>query len=415
MHELQVGGGFGVRGELYPEDVLVCVAAMRLRRPVKWIEDRREHLIATNHSRQQLHRARLAVDAEGRILGIEDEFVHDQGAYIRTHGARVLDRTLWSIPGPYVVPAYRGIGHFRLTNKTPAASYRAPGGYESTFVRERLLDVAARKLDIEPAEIRRRNLIRSEKMPFRREFDQPGVEPQILDSRDYPRLLEKALQSIRFHDLKEELSRRRGAGEVVGVGMSIFFDESGRGPADGARATIDTNGKVELVTGGASVGQGFETVMAQICAEALGIGYKDVQVIHGQTDRIAYGIGAHASRATVLTGNAVHATAQKLREKVLSYASELLQTPASNLDIRDGHVVTRGKLGASISLAEIARRVGPGSPLLGDRQPGLTAEGWYSTDKLAFSYGVHVARRSIKEQARYRSNGTWSLRRSGVP
>jgi carbon-monoxide dehydrogenase large subunit len=182
-----------------------------------------------------------------------------------------------------------------------------------------------------------------------------------------------------------------------------------------ARATIDTNGKVELVTGGASVGQGFETVMAQICAEALGIGYKDVQVIHGQTDRIAYGIGAHASRATVLTGNAVHATAQKLREKVLSYASELLQTPASNLDIRDGHVVTRGKLGASISLAEIARRVGPGSPLLGDRQPGLTAEGWYSTDKLAFSYGVHVARRSIKEQARYRSNGTWSLRRSGVP
>jgi aerobic carbon-monoxide dehydrogenase large subunit len=391
LHELHVGGGFGVRGELYPEDVLVCIAAMRLRRPVKWIEDRREHLIATNHSRQQRHRARLAVDGEGRILGIEDEFFHDQGAYIRTHGARVMDRTLWSIPGPYVVPAYRGIGHFRLTNKTPAATYRAPGGYESTFVRERLLDVAARKLGIEPAEIRRRNLIQSEQMPFRREYDQPGVEPQILDCGDYPRLLEKALQSIRFHDLKEELSRRRDAGEIVGIGMSMFFDESGRGPADGARATIDTNGKVELVTGGASVGQGFETVMAQICAEALGIGYKDVQVIHGQTDRIAYGIGAHASRATVLTGNAVHATAQKLREKVLSYASELLQTPAADLDIRNGQVTVRSKLGASISLAEIARRVGPGSPLLADRVPGLTAEGWYSTDKLAFSYGVHVA------------------------
>jgi carbon-monoxide dehydrogenase large subunit/6-hydroxypseudooxynicotine dehydrogenase subunit gamma len=391
LHELHVGGGFGVRGELYPEDVLVCVAAMRLRRPVKWIEDRREHLIATNHSRQQRHLARLALDAEGRILGLEDEFFHDQGAYIRTHGARVMDRTLWSIPGPYRVPAYRGIGHFRLTNKTPAATYRAPGGYESTFVRERLLDVAARVLGIDPTEIRRRNLIRPEEMPFRRTYDQPGVEPQVLDSGDYPSLLMKALQAIQFGALKQELARRRSAGEFVGVGMSVFFDESGRGPADGARATIDTNGNVELVTGGASVGQGFETVMAQICAESLGIDYRNVRVIHGQTDRIAYGIGAHASRATVLTGNAVHVTAQQLREKVLSFASDLLQTPSADLDIKGGRVSARGKIGPSISLAEIARRVAPGSPILGDHAPGLTAEGWYNSDKLAFSYGVHIA------------------------
>ncbi|MBO0758255.1 MAG: xanthine dehydrogenase family protein molybdopterin-binding subunit, partial [Bradyrhizobiaceae bacterium] len=213
LHELHVGGGFGVRGELYPEDVLVCVAAMRLHRPIKWIEDRREHLIATNHWRQQRHRARLAVDAQGRILGIDDEFFHDQGAYIRTHGARVLDLTLSAIPGPYQVPAYRAIGHFRLTNKTPAATYRAPGGYESTFVRERLLDVAARKLGIEPAEIRRRNLIRPGQMPFRRTFDQSSAEPQVLDSGDYPGLLKKALQAIAFDALKEDLARRRGAGE----------------------------------------------------------------------------------------------------------------------------------------------------------------------------------------------------------
>ena len=392
LHELHVGGGFGVRGELYPEDVLVCVAAMRLRRPVKWIEDRREHLMATNHSRQQRHRARLAVDAEGRILGLDDEFFHDQGAYIRTHGARVMDRTLWSIPGPYHVPAYRGVGHFRLTNKTPAATYRAPGGYESTFVRERLLDVAAQKLGIDPAEIRRRNLIQPEEMPFQRPFDQPAIEPLVLDSGDYPGLLQKALEAIQFETLKDDLARRRSAGEIVGVGMSVFFDESGRGPADGACATIDTNGGVELVTGGASVGQGFETVMAQICAEALGVDYKKVRVIHGQTDRIAYGIGAHASRATVLTGNAVHVTARKLREHVLSLASQLLQTPAESLDIKNGQVSVRsGNIGASISLAEIARRAAPGSPILGDRAPGLTAEGWYNTDKLAFSYGVHVA------------------------
>lgn len=392
LHELHVGGGFGVRGELYPEDVLVLVAAMRLRRPIKWIEDRREHLIATNHSRQQRHHARLALDAHGLILALDDEVFHDQGAYIRTHGINVAGMTLWSIPGPYRVPNYRGIAHFRLTNKTPAATYRAPGAYEGTFVRERLLDVAARKLGIAPLEIRQRNLIQPEEMPFQRTFDQAGVEIQILDSGDYPGLLQKALRAIQFDTLQEEIARRRGAGETVGVGMSIFFDESGRGPADGARATIDTSGTVELVTGGASVGQGFETVMAQICAQSLGVDYRNVRVIHGQTDRIAYGIGAHASRATVLTGSAVHVTAQKLREKVLSFASDLLQTPSENLDIKDGEVVARsGQIGASISLAEIARRVAPGSPLLGDRAPGLTAEGWHNTDRMAFSYGVHIA------------------------
>lgn len=390
LHELHVGGGFGVRGELYPEDVLVCVAAMKLRRPIKWIEDRREHLLATNHSRQQHHVARLALDAEGHILGLDDEFFHDQGGYIRTHGTRVLRQTLWSIPGPYRVPAYRGVGHFRLTNKTPAATYRAPGGYESTFVRERLLDVAARKIGIEPAEIRRRNLVQADEMPYRRSFGEAYAETQIIDSGDYPGLLAKALDAIQFDSLKDDIARRRNAGELVGLGMSVFFDESGRGPADGARASIDTHGKVELVTGGASLGQGFETVMAQICADTLGVDYRDVRVIHGQTDRIPYGIGAHASRATVLTGNAVHATALNLREKALSFASELLQTPAKDLDIRDGEVVAKGAIGQSISLAEIARRVAPGSSFLRQRTPGLSAEGWYNTDRLAFAYGVHA-------------------------
>src|SRR5215468_1159039 len=157
VHESHVGGGFGIRGELYPEDVLICVAAMRLGRPVKWIEDRREHLIAANHSRQQLHRIRAAVDADGRILAIDDRYFHDQGAYVRTHAARVVHMTAGILPGPYRVPAYRAIGHFRLTNKTPAATYRAPGRYETTFVRERLIDAIAAKLGVDPIEIRRRN------------------------------------------------------------------------------------------------------------------------------------------------------------------------------------------------------------------------------------------------------------------
>ncbi len=392
LHELHVGGGFGVRGELYPEDVLVLVAAMRLGRPVKWIEDRREHLMATNHSRQQHHKARLALDANGRILGIDDEFFHDQGAYIRTHGINVAIMTLWAVPGPYRVPTYRGVAHFRLTNKTPAATYRAPGAYEGTFVRERLLDVAAQKLGIDRLELRRRNLIGPEEMPFQRKFDQADSETQILDSGDYPGLLQKALESVEIEKLQQQVAHRRRNGEAVGLGYSIFFDESGRGPADGARASIDTDGTVELITGGASVGQGFETVMAQICAQALGVDYRKVRVIHGQTDRIPYGIGAHASRATVLTGSAVHVTSLKLREKILSFASDLLQTAADDLDIEEGKVFVRNSpLGASISIAEVARRVAPGSPILGDRTPGLSAEGWHNTNRMAFSYGVHVA------------------------
>jgi carbon-monoxide dehydrogenase large subunit/6-hydroxypseudooxynicotine dehydrogenase subunit gamma len=391
LHEGHTGGGFGVRGELYPEDVLVCVAAMRLRRPVKWIEDRREHLVATNHSREQRHFARIAVDADGRILGIDDKFFHDQGAYIRTHGARVMARTLWSIPGPYHVPAYRAVGHFRLTNKTPAATYRAPGGFESTFVRERLLDAVADKLGIDRIELRKRNLIRCEEMPYRRAFDQAQAEDLLLDSGDFSGLFDKALRKLDWPAMRTSIAERRRNGEAVGVGFSVFFDESGRGPADGARVTVDASGDVELITGGASVGQGFETVMAQICADALGVDYRRVRVIHGQTDRIAFGIGAHASRATVLTGNGVNAAALNLRAKALTYASELLQYPANELDIVDGCVVTRGnRLGPSITLAEVARRVVPGAKILAGRDPGLTAEGWYNTDRLCFASGVHV-------------------------
>src|SRR5436309_370717 len=156
LKEGNTGGGFGIRGELYPEDFLVCLAAMRLERPVKWIEDRRENLMAANHSRQQRHHARVAVDADGRVLALEDEFYLDQGAYVRTHGARVLEMTISMLPGPYRIPAYRACGHFRLTNKTPAATYRAPGRYEGSFVRERLMDAVAERLGLEPIEIRRR-------------------------------------------------------------------------------------------------------------------------------------------------------------------------------------------------------------------------------------------------------------------
>jgi CO/xanthine dehydrogenase Mo-binding subunit len=392
LYEGHTGGGFGVRGELYPEDILVLLAAKRFRRPVKWIEDRRENLLATNHSRQQRHRVRAAVDEEGRLLGLDDEFFHDQGAYVRTHGASVVGRTMSMLTGAYKFGAYRAAGHFRLTNKTPAATYRAPGRFEGSFVRERVMDAIAAKLGIDRVALRRANLIPAAEMPYTIAFDEKGAEELPLDSGDFVGFFDKALAHFRWREAEAAAAARRAAGERVGTGVAFFLEEAGRGPRDGASISIDTGGAVEVVTGGASVGQGFETVMAQICAEALGVDYRRVRVVHGQTDRIAHGIGAHAARATVLTGNAVHATAVKLRELVLGYAAELLQTPAAALDIVDGVVRRRAvPEGPSIALGDLARRVRPGSELLAGRSPGLTAQAWFTTAHTVFPFGAHFA------------------------
>jgi len=391
LHEGHTGGGFGVRGELYPEDVLACLGALRLNRAIKWIEDRREHLIAANHSRQQHYRVRAAVDASGRILAIDGEFFHDQGAYVRTHAATVPDLAATMMLGPYRVAAYRMIGRIRLTNKTPCGTYRAPGRYESTFVRERLLDAVAARLGTDPVEIRRRNLIAATEMPYARHLDTLGTD-MTYDSGDYAGLLDKTLAAVRWDKLRDRLNRRRAAGEAVGAGLAMFVEKSGLGPYDGVRASIDTGGMVEILTGATSVGQGMETVLAQICADALGVDYRRVRVVHGQTDRIAYGMGTFASRVTVMTGEATRIAAVKLRSKALAAAAALLQTPAETLEVIDGVVVRKDvSRGPSIPLGEIARALNPGSKLLGDAAPGLSAEGFFEQDHMNYPYGVHFA------------------------
>jgi carbon-monoxide dehydrogenase large subunit len=391
LYEGHVGGGFGIRGELYPEDVLVCVAALRLGRPVKWIEDRREHLIAANHSRQQRHKVRAAVDADGRILAIDDEFFHDQGGYVRTHAATVPDLAAGMLPGPYRVGAYRARGHVRLTNKTPGGTYRAPGRFESTFVRERLMDAIAARVGIDRVEVRRRNLIAKAEMPYTRPLATLGTEI-VLDSGDYAGLLDQSLAAIKWNELTGDLARRRAGGELVGAGLGIFVEKSGLGPFDGVRMSVDAAGLVEVVTGAASIGQGVETVVAQICADALGVDYRRVRVVHGRTDRIAFGQGAFASRVTVMTGEATRLAAVEVRAKAIEVAAELLQQPAGALDVVDGKVVRKGTpAGPSMTLGEIAKALEPASKLRGTRVPGLSAEGWFYTDHMNYPYGVHVA------------------------
>jgi aerobic carbon-monoxide dehydrogenase large subunit len=390
LYEGHVGGGFGIRGELYPEDILACAAALQLRRPVKWIEDRREHLIAANHSRQQHHHVRAAVDRDGRILGLEDEIYYDQGAYMRTHAATVPDLAAAMLPGPYRIPAYRACAHIRLTNKTPCGTYRAPGRFESTFVRERLIDAIAAKLNLDPIETRRRNLITTEEMPYARGLDTLGTEI-VLDSGDYGGLLDKALAAIEWKALRENLIARRANGELVGAGFALFVEKSGLGPFDQVKVDIDADGMVEVVSGSASVGQGMETALAQICADTLGVDYRKVRVVHGRTDRIERGMGAFASRVTVMTGEATRAAAAVVREKAIEVASELLQTPASVLDVIDGEVVRTDAAGPSIGLGAIARALTRDSNVRHGREPGLSAEGWFRTNHMNYPYGVHIA------------------------
>jgi aerobic carbon-monoxide dehydrogenase large subunit len=391
LHESHVGGGFGIRGELYPEDVLVCAAARLLGRPVRWIEDRREHLTAANHSRDQVHRVKVGFDDQGFVSAIDDEFWQDQGAYVRTHAATVADLTAAMLPGPYLVPAYRARGHIVLTNKTPAGTYRSPGRYEGTFVRERAMDAVASHLGLDAIEVRRVNLIPEERIPFARGIDALGTEVTY-DSGRYHDLLERVLDALDYMTLRRDLDRRRAAGEMVGLGLAYFVEKSGLGPFDEVRVEVDTDGRVEVITGAASVGQGVETSIAQICAEELGVAIESVRVTHGQTDRIERGMGAFATRVTVMTGSATTMAAGSVRVKALRIAADLLEASVSDLLIEDGRVFVEGSPeGPSVTLAVLAAEVTPGSAGAERHGPGLAATAEFLADHMTYPYGIHIA------------------------
>jgi aerobic carbon-monoxide dehydrogenase large subunit len=270
VHGVDAGGGFGVRGEFYPEDFLIPWLSLRLGRPVKWAEDRAEHLVAVNHSRQQHHRIAAAFDDSGRILALTDDVAHDNGAYCRTHGVAVPELTVAMLPGPYRVPAYRGRIRVVLTNKTPCGTYRAPGRFEGTAAREHLLDVAADQLGLDRIELRRRNLLGPSEIPHRRPIATLGTD-LILDTGDYPALLAASV------DVADRLGYRALAagpaepGLLHGFGLALFVEKSGLGPQETADVTVSKSGAVHVYSGGTSLGQGIETVLAQIAADALSV------------------------------------------------------------------------------------------------------------------------------------------------
>ena len=366
VHAVDAGGGFGARGEFYPEDFLIPWLARTLRRPVMWVEDRAEHLVAVNHSRQQAHRIAGAFDADGRILGLRDDIVHDNGAYCRTHGIIVPELTVTMLPGPYRLPAYRGRIQVVLTSKTPCGTYRAPGRFEGSAAREQLLDVAAGELKISRNEIRSRNLLHPRELPCQRSMSTLGTDV-VLDAGDYPALLAAAQAEADRLGYPSEVERGRRAGRRRGLGVAAFLEKSGLGPQETADVMVSRTGTVHVYSGGTSLGQGIETVLAQIAADALGVHPDQVSVVNGDTERQPFGGGSWASRSTVVAGSAVHAAAGAVRDRAAEVAARMLEAAPGDLVSENGRISVRGDPGAAVTLAEVAQATGPASPYL---QPG---------------------------------------------
>ena len=394
--EPDVGGGFGIRGEFYPEDFLVPFAAMKLGRPVKWIEDRREHLMAANHSREVRCELELAARRDGTLLGMRARIHGDMGAYIRTHGGLVPASTAAVLPGPYRVPAYEAHVRCVMTHKMGVGTYRAPGRYESCYFRERMLDMMAADLGMDPIELRRKNLIRPEEIPYELGPTRPGIASTVFDSGDYPRALEHALERFGYDALKP-LQGTLQEGRYHGVGIGWFVKNTGLGPSEGARVAVTGPESVAVYLGIATLGQGHETVMAQICADGLGVPMEWITVFHGSTDLMPYGGGTYSSRGTVMAGNAVHLTAAALKEKLLQLAARRLETDPGGLEFRSGRVHAAGTDRALLGLGELLEMTRPGK-VPGGGAPGLEATEYFHTDRLTYTYGGHLAHVAVDSE-----------------
>lgn len=389
--ETDVGGGFGVRGELYPEDFLIPLLARRLGRPVSWIEDRAEHLKATNHSREQWHAVRVGVSRDGRIVAFDERLINDMGAYIRTHGATVPTMSAAYLPGPYKIRNYRCRADCVLTNKTPTGTYRAPGRFEVTFVRERVMDLIAERLGLDPVAVRKVNFVEPTEMPYDTGLTAHGT-PVIYDSGNYAVLFDKALQRFGYDELVSWCEQQRSRDRAVGVGIGCFVEKSGYGPWEYARVELDRTGYIAVYTGAASLGQGLETVLAQIVADELSADLDHVRVIHGDTHVLPYGNGSFASRASVMAGSAALEAARKLRYRILSVATGLIgASDAGELVIEDGHVRLPGRAESAVSFAEVVAAVAPGTRLGGDGSVGAVEEAYFTVSQMVYPYGADLA------------------------
>jgi len=377
MVENDVGGGFGVRGEFYPEDFLIPFAARFTGRPVKWVEDRREHLIAANHAREAECELQIACRYDGTILALTGNVYVDVGAYTRTNGMVGARNIAQFLSGPYRIPDIRIDALVLLTNKTPVGTYRGPGRFEADFFRERLLDMVARDLGIDRVEFRRRNLLTSAEMPYAIATITPYEHKDAFDSGDYRLTLDRCLEEIGW----EEQAKLQGElvdGRYHGLGIGCFIEGSAAGPRENARLVLEADGRVSVFVGSSAVGQGLETAFSQIAADALEIPMDRIRgVFHGSTAFVREGFGSFHSRAVVMGGSAILLAAESFKEMVRAAAARRLGCAAGEVELVEGRIAAAPD-GKSVTFAELASE-------------GLSAEESFANSKHAYSYGAHAA------------------------
>ncbi len=387
-----VGGGFGPKIMMfYPEEVLVPWLAMKLEAAVKWTEDRRENFFATTQERGQVHDAEIALTRDGRILGVQDRFLHDGGAY-DPYGLTVPINSQCTLLGPYVVPNYASEFTAVFTNRTLVTPVRGAGRQHGVFVIERLLDIAARELGIDPVEIRRRNFIPPDAFPWDNEVIFQDSAPLVYDSGDFAAVLDRALEIIGYDTfLREEQPRLRAEGRHVGIGVVAYVEGTGIGPYEGARVSVETDGSVSVATGVGTQGQGHFTTLAQVVADPLGVDVADVRIVTGDTREFRWGTGTFASRGAVAAGNACHAAAVAVRDKIVRLAADILGAPPDDIVVANGHAGVRGDAARRMPLGELAARANPlrGAVKPGT-EPGLEATAYFGAERGATASGVHA-------------------------
>ncbi|HLB14075.1 MAG TPA: xanthine dehydrogenase family protein molybdopterin-binding subunit [Burkholderiales bacterium] len=387
-----IGGGFGPKIMMfYPEEVLVPWAAIRLDRPVKWIEDRAEHFLATTHERGQIHDAEMALTKDGRILGIRDVFLHDTGAY-DPYGLTVPINSQCTLLGVYVVPHYDSTFTAVFTTKPIVTPYRGAGRQHGVFVMERLLDLAARALGFDANEIRRRNFIPPEAFPYDNEIIYQDFAPLEYDSGNYAPILEKALELVGYDRfVRDEQPRLRAEGRHVGIGVVCYVEGTGIGPYEGAKVQVQASGKVSVVTGIGTQGQGHYTAFAQIVADQVGVDVRDVEVVTGDTDQFYWGAGTFASRGAVVAGNAVNDAAKLVRQKILRTAAAHFECAEEDLVIGNGAVAVAGVPSRAVKLGVLAAEANPtrGAVAPGT-EPGLEATSYFGPPRGATASGAHA-------------------------
>jgi carbon-monoxide dehydrogenase large subunit len=391
------GGGFGLKGHTYPEDLLIAAIARRLARPVKWTETRRESFLIASGDRGQRHESRMALDGDGRIVALETSFTRDQGAYLSL-GEIIARNTINHLPGPYRVPNLEARARHVLTHTSLTGAYRGSGRPEAVFVTERLMDRAARRLGLDPAELRRRNLIRPDEMPYRTGLLYRDGTAIAYDPADYLRGFDTLLEAFGYDAWRRRQAERQRSGRPLGIGLAAYVQGTGVGPFEGADVRVDGQGAVHVFIGVSSQGQAHETTLAQIAAAELGVSPDEVHVVAGDTAVLPYGMGTGGSRVAAVSGPAVSRSARGVALKARRVAAELLECAAEDIVLSAGRAHVAGVPERGLALGQLSRAALSSKTLALDGSPGLQVCGYFTPETVTFAFGAQACALEVDQE-----------------